>query len=76
MKRETITISVGHGMKGFILRRASSDFRSVSEYIRHLVSRDDYYLRDLSRKRVGRQRHDGSRRGLIDDKEPHGVLDP
>lgn len=51
MKRETITISVGPDMKRYILKRASEEFDSVSSYIRKLVRTDNYYHRELVKKR-------------------------
>lgn len=51
MKRETITISVGPLMKKFILRRASDEFNSVSQYIRKLVRDDNYWQRELTKER-------------------------
>lgn len=51
MRRETITISIGPDMKKFILRRASTDFKSVSDYIRSLVLRDNYRERELKKIR-------------------------
>lgn len=42
MKRETITISVKPDMKKYILKRGSTDFESVSDYIRSLVRKDNY----------------------------------
>jgi Arc/MetJ-type ribon-helix-helix transcriptional regulator len=51
MKRETITISVGPEMKKYILRRASAEFNSVSQYIRKLVRSDNYFQREVTKAR-------------------------
>ena len=38
-------------MKRYILRRALTGFDSVSQYIRKLVCKDNYYQRELTKSR-------------------------
>ena len=45
MKRETITISVPPRMKRYIMALGSSEFGSVSEYIRKLIRQDQNFRR-------------------------------
>lgn len=40
-------------MKKFILKRSTTEFESVSQYIRKLILADSYRLRELEKERNG-----------------------